>query len=141
MSKKIDESPKAPFSERFRAWWFRGVDEAPSGLELSQAMRSHLEGMAQHAGDIQRAAVRDGARIRGGALESATKLVSYVEYLETALVRTETEYGKVLQAVRAELADLRAHLEREVEAAKAAEQAQSQPLPTALPGQGIAAAA
>jgi hypothetical protein len=43
--------------------------------------------------------------------------------------------------VRAELVDLRAHLEREVTAAKAAEETQNQPPPTALQGEGIAAAA
>ena len=145
MSKTIDESPKAPFSERFRAWWFKGVDAERSSngqpSELSYAMRSHIEGMAKHASDIQGAAVRDGARIRRGALDSTSKVISYVEYLETALVRTETEYSKVLQAVRAELADLRTHLEREQAAAQAAEKAQSQPLPTPANGSGVAAAA
>jgi hypothetical protein len=143
MSRTIDESPKAPFSERFRAWWFKGVDTGPPrpSSELSYAMRSHIEGMTKHASDIQGAAVRDGARIRRGALDSTSKVFSYVEYLETALVRTETEYGKVLQAVRAELADLRTHLEREQAAAQASERAQSQPLPTPANGSGVAAAA
>jgi hypothetical protein len=141
MSKQIDESPKAPFSDRFRAWWFKGVDAERPRTDLSNAMRSNLDAMAQHASDIERAATRDGARIRGGALDSASKVILYMEYLETELVRTETEYSKVLQAVRAELADLRTNLQREQAAADATERSQSQPVPAPAVGNGIAAAA
>ena len=109
MRKKIDESSKPPRSDRLRGWWFRGVDTElpPQREELSNAMRTHLDGMASHARDIERAAYGDGARIRREALASASTIVSHVEHLESQLALIENQYGRVIDTMRTELADLR----------------------------------
>jgi len=122
MAKKIDESSKPPRSDRLRGWWFRGVDTElpPQREELSNAMRTHLDGMASHARDIERAAYGDGARIRREALASASTIVGHVEHLESQLALIENQYGRVIDTMRAELADLREKLAEEAHAAEAA---------------------
>ena len=123
MRKKIDESSKPPRSDRLRGWWFRGVDTEipPQREELSNAMQTHLDGMASHARDIERAAYGDGARIRQrGARRRPAPSSSHVEHLESQLALIENQYGRVIDTMRTELADLRTKLAEEAEAAEAA---------------------
>src|SRR3954470_20905640 len=110
MRTKTDESSKAPRSDRLRGWWFRGVDAEPPPQreELSSAVRTHLDGMAGHAVRIERAAVIDGVRIRQEALSAAGTIVEHVEHLESQLALIENQYGRVIDTMRTELADLRA---------------------------------
>lgn len=143
MRKKIDESPKPPRSDRLRGWWFRGVEAEPPPQreDLSSAVRTHLDGMASHARDIERAATVDGTRIRRDALESAGTIVGHVEHLESQLALIENQFGRVIDTMRTELADLRAKLAHEAEHAEAIA-AEPHPAlgpvsaPTALPANG-----
>ena len=126
MRKKIDESSKPPRSDRLRGWWFKGVDTEPPPQreELSSAVRTHLDGMAGHALRIERAAMDDGSRIRQQALTSANTIVGDVEHLESQLALLENQYGRVIDQMRAELADLRTKLLHETEQAEVAGQNQ-----------------
>lgn len=143
MRKKIDESSKPPRSDRLRGWWFRGVDTElpPPREELSSAVQTHLDGMAGHALRIERAALSDGARIRQEALAAAGTIVEHVEHLESQLALIENQYGRVIDTMRTELADLRTKLAQEAEDAQAAA-VQTQPpaapvaVPAALPMNG-----
>jgi len=76
--------------------------------------------MAGHALRIERAAISDGARIRGEALFTASSVVGHVEQLETQLALIEIEYSKMLGAVRNELTELRNRLAREAQQAETA---------------------
>jgi hypothetical protein len=122
MWKKTDEGSRPARSERLRGWWFRGVDAEPPPQreDLSNAVRTHLDGMASHARDIERAATMDGARIRQEALESASTIVAHVEHLESQLALIENQYGRVIDTMRTELADLRTKLAEEAQRAEAA---------------------
>ena len=122
MRKKIDESSKPPRSDRLRGWWFRGVDTEPPPQreELSSAVRTHLDGLAGHALRIEQAAMDDGSRIRQQALASANTIVGHVEHLESQLALIENQYGRVIDQMRAELADLRTKLAHETEQADVA---------------------
>src|SRR4051794_23194829 len=128
MWKKTDEGSNPARSERLRGWWFRGVDTElpPQREDLSNAMQTHLEGMASHARNIERAATADGARIRHEALESASTIVGHVEHLESQLALIENQFGRVIDTMRSELADLRTRLAEE---AQNAETAAAQPHP------------
>ena len=119
MWKKTDEESKSARSERLRGWWFRGVDAEPPPQreDLSNTVRTHLDGMASHARDIERAAHVDGARIRHEALESAGTIVGHVEHLESQLALIENQYGRVIDTMRTELADLRGKLAEEAQRA------------------------
>jgi hypothetical protein len=134
MPNKIDESSKPRRSERLRGWWFKGVDAGPPPQreELSSAVRTHLDGMAGHALRIESAAVTDGARIRQEALTAAGTIVGHVEHLESQLALLENQYGRVIDTLRTELADLRTKLAQEAEAAEAAA-TESQPMLSAVP--------
>jgi hypothetical protein len=135
MWKKTDEASKPARSDRLRGWWFRGVDTEPPPQreDLSNAMQTHLEGMASHARDIERAATADGARIRHEALESAGTIVGHVEHLESQLALIENQFGRVIDTMRTELADLRTRLAEE---AQRAEAAAAQPHPVLGPVSG-----
>jgi hypothetical protein len=121
LNESSTESRKAPLGERVRSWWWRGVD-APavdaSGHPLSNTMKTHLRSMVGHASEIERAAAKDGIRIRRGALDSATRVVGHVERLEAELTRVEVEYANVLMSLRSELTALREKLEAETAAAE-----------------------
>lgn len=126
MWKKTDERSSAPRSDRLRGWWFRGVaaegppPASPPREELSSAVQTHLDGMAGHALRIERAAITDGVRIREEALTAAGKIVEHVEHLESQLALLENQFGRVIDTMRTELADLRTKLAEENEAAQAA---------------------
>jgi hypothetical protein len=147
MPKKTDVASKPPRSDRLRGWWFRGVDTQPPPQreELSNAVRSHLDGMAGHALRIEQAAMEDGSRIRQQALTSANTIVGHVEHLESQLALIENQYGRVIDTMRTELTELRTKLAQEAERAEGAArrtvpQLQA-PAPVPAPASGPAPAA
>jgi hypothetical protein len=132
MRKKTDDGSKPARSERLRGWWFRGVDAEPPPQreDLSSAVRTHLDGMAGHALRIERAAITDGARIRKEALTAAGTIVEHVEHLESQLALIENQFGRVIDTMRTELADLRGKLAEE---AQRADQIVAEPHPVLGP--------
>jgi len=152
MWKKTDERTSPPRSDRLRGWWFRGVNaeaeapspspseppSAPEHEELSSAVQTHLDGMAGHALRIERAAITDGVRIRKEALTAAGKIVEHAEHLESQLALIENQFGRVIDTMRTELADLRAKLDEEAAVADGAGAQREVPtgpvaVPAALP--------
>jgi hypothetical protein len=69
-------------NSRFWQWWWKG---STSHNGLATEMTAHVEGILDHAADIQRAAERDGQRIRHAAFDSATRLLARVEAVEAEL--------------------------------------------------------
>jgi hypothetical protein len=113
MSDHMDDVAKPRISERFQRWWFKGMIPNEESGELSPAIWSHLEGMAHHALDIQRAAERAGLRIRRDALASGSRVAGRLEGLEAKLSALEGELAAVLASVRGELETLRQDLGHE----------------------------
>lgn len=71
-----------PSKGSFRQWWWKGSEQrAP----LAAQMSAHVEGILDHAADIQRAAELDAQRIRHDALDSATRMLARVEAVELEL--------------------------------------------------------
>src|SRR5438045_1015527 len=69
-------------SSKFWQWWWKGsAQRAP----LAAKMSAHVEGILDHAADIQRAAELDAQRIRHDALDSATRMLARVEAVEIEL--------------------------------------------------------
>jgi hypothetical protein len=69
-------------NSRFWQWWWKG--SSPRG-GLASEMTVHVEGILDHAADIQRAAELDAQRIRHAAFDSATRLLARVEAVEAEL--------------------------------------------------------
>jgi hypothetical protein len=69
-------------NSRFWQWWWKG---SPSRDGIASEMTVHVEGILDHAHDIQRAAERDGQRIRHAAFDSAARLLARVEAVEAEL--------------------------------------------------------
>lgn len=72
----------SPSVTRFWQWWWKG--SAPR-TPLAAQMSTHVEGILDHAADIQRAAELDAQRIRNNALDSAARVLARVEAVETQL--------------------------------------------------------
>ena len=129
----MDNVAKPSISERFQRWWFKGMIQPEDSAELSRALSSHLQGMAHHALDIQRAAEQAGLRIRRDALASGSRVVGRVEALEAKLSVLEAEFAAVLTSVRHELQSMRHDLDHEVTVAEAAPGVAPPPLTPAYP--------
>lgn len=97
------------------------AEPPPQREDLSSAVRTHLDGMAGHALRIERAAISDGTRIRKEALAAAGTIVEHVEHLESQLALIENQFGRVIDTMRTELADLRTKLAEEAQNADAVE--------------------
>jgi hypothetical protein len=69
-------------NSRFWQWWWKG---SSSRTPLAAEMSAHVEGILDHAADIQRAAEVDAQRIRHAAFDSATRLLARVEAVEGEL--------------------------------------------------------
>lgn len=94
---------------KFWQWWWKGSEpRAP----LAAKMSVHVEGILDHAADIQRAAELDAQRIRHDALDSAARMLARVEAVEIELQQALETVTAGKQALIEGLNQERARLEQ-----------------------------
>lgn len=96
-------------NSRFWQWWWKG--SAPR-TPLAAKMSAHVEGILDHASDIQRAAELEAQRVRHDALEAATRLLVRVEAVEAELQQALETVSAGKQALLEGLAAERVRIEQ-----------------------------
>ena len=99
----------ATLSTKFRRWWSKGVTPR---TDLAAKMSTHVEGIIEHAADIQRVAELEGDRIRREALDSAARMLQRVEAVELELTNALATVKAGRQALEDGLAAERAQIAR-----------------------------
>jgi hypothetical protein len=94
---------------RFWQWWWKG--SAPR-TPLASKMSAHVDGILDHAADIQRAAELEAQRIRHDAVEAATQMLIRVEAVETELQQALDTVSAGKQALLEGLAQERARIQQ-----------------------------
>jgi hypothetical protein len=102
-------SSRSSSPSRFWQWWWKG--SAPRS-PLAAKMSAHVEGILDHAADIQRTAELEAQRIRHDALESATQMLIRVEAVEAELQQALETVAAGKQALLQGLAEERARIQQ-----------------------------
>lgn len=106
---KLSRSSSEASSGRFWQWWWKG--SAPR-TPLAAQMSVHVDGILDHAADIQRAAELEGQRIRHDALDAAGRLLARVEAVEIELQSALETVAAGKQALEEGLAEERARVQQ-----------------------------
>jgi hypothetical protein len=106
---KLSRSSSESSSSRFWQWWWKG--SAPR-TPLAAQMSVHVDGILDHAADIQHAAEIEGQRIRHDALDAAARLLARVEAVEVELQQALDTVTAGKQALVEGLAEERARIQQ-----------------------------